>query len=667
MTHLFHDLLGLAIATPIAAAILVLPGFGLAAVLERVGLAIETDAQRIGWALLLAVTLPPAIDAPLLRIGGIEAVLALHGVAALASLPALARLRVEVPRWTVAAVAIWWGLIALSFVDVDIDGKLHQSLLIYDLVKHAAVVETLAVEGLPLRDLFFARAEPAGYYYYFYIWGAAVRRLGGGDLVDARMAFAATAFWIGVAFPAVAWRLAREAGLIRRGRGVRFLAVAILLALPTGLDLPMMLGRAIFSGEVESQIEWGSDEIRFALTSAMWVPHHLSATIAAFTALVLLRRAETADPRTRAILVATTGVAFASTFGMSVWIMIGVVPVLVVMVLDDLRRGRVFLLAALAVAGVIALGLALPQILDLTRGRGGDGFPITLRVRAFSQLAQHDGEHALLSGLVLAVLLPLNYIVSFGVFGLGAAVHLTHHRAVGSPAVFQRRLIIAAAVAAIFAGFFASTIINNDLGWRVIWLAELPALVWTAAVMQSMPRPIRPSPAWVVMIAIGLAGQAWDLAGIRFIRLPWTGSSAWINGETADDHAQRAAWEWAARRLPRTAVLQHDPGREQRVFDFGLYGRQRVGVADGEANLFGASKAEVARRIAAVRPIFVEVLPVERIVAIARAEGIDHLVFSAQDPVWRLTGGPPAGLACVYRSSGMCIAPVGPETKGSSH
>ena len=47
-------------------------------------------------------------------------------------------------------------------------------------------------------------------------------------------------------------------------------------------------------------------------------------------------------------------------------------------------------------------------------------------------------------------------------------------------------LLIGFLTSLLIVSFVRSSIINNDLGWRIIWFAQFAAMIWTAAVVQSM-------------------------------------------------------------------------------------------------------------------------------------------------------------------------------------
>ncbi|MBC9033139.1 hypothetical protein IAG41_12135 [Sphingomonas sp. JC676] len=651
MTYFLQDLGGLALGTLLAPLLGLLPGFALLVFLERLGFGAGTPWQRMGWAGLLGLALLPALDALLVRFVGMSVTIGLHFVLAAIGGRAMLRARLDLRWGYVATLLIWWAAVAIAFVDFDHAGRLNQSIVIIDLVKHAAVVDAVARVGLPLQDPFFARDAAAGYYYFYYLWPAELHWLV--PAIDSRMAFAATLFWTGPVFPALLWRLGHAAKLIRPGRERRFLALCVALCFVTGPDLVLMLLRFLASGVIEPQVDSWNEEVRFAMTSLFWVPHHIAALIACWCGLLVLDEARGAAPRTRVALFVAAGIAFAATFGMSVWIMLTAAPILSIWALIELRRGDRFPLMALAVASGIALVVAAPQIVDLLHGRADTDMPVALTVRRF---LWWQPEIAGWLAIPLILILPLNYALEFGVFAAGAGLWLrTRMRSNG----MGRLLLVSAIAALLIAGFLRSTIINNDLGWRSIWFAQLPAMLWTATILQNMPRLLKPSLGFRLLVLVGVLGNVWDLVGMRVIRPPLFPTS-WpeLNAAPANDYSQRTAYGWARAHLPREWVLQHNAGLQHRLFAFGLYGSHRIAASDDEANLFGAGRREAWARIRALRPVFEEAIPAARRYSIARGEGIDALVFTDLDPVWKNVGHLPADISCLYRDAHVCIAAV---------
>ncbi|HVU30424.1 MAG TPA: hypothetical protein VHE36_08500, partial [Sphingomicrobium sp.] len=185
MHYFFNDLTGFALASLLAVLLVVLSGFALARLASSAGLFEDRGWTRATWGLLLGPTILPAADALLLRWTGFAGFLAPHVVLALiGARPALETVRRVPWRWW-TAVFLCWAIIAWANVDFDWNGRLYQSVIDIDAVKHSAVVAALANGGLPLHDPFFARPGIAGYYYYFYLEPALLDWLGG-RLIDSR-------------------------------------------------------------------------------------------------------------------------------------------------------------------------------------------------------------------------------------------------------------------------------------------------------------------------------------------------------------------------------------------------------------------------------------------------------------------------------------------------
>ncbi|WP_234831918.1 hypothetical protein [Sphingobium yanoikuyae] len=645
------DLASLLAGVGLGALWLLLPGAGLATLVERCGPDFGRGWPRLGWSLSLALTLLPAVDALLVRAGGIGMMLPLHAGLAILALRRPDILRPQRQGWRLAVpmVLLWFILIVIQFADyVTSDGMLNQSLLEFDLVKHAAVTSAIAHQGVPFADPFFARPGFAGYYYYFYLLPAAIH-WAGEPFVSARMAFAAAAFWTGIAVPALLWQISSEAGLITAERGRRFMRLTLLFCFVSGTDLLWMGYRYLWSGNLESRSDWWSTEVTFVLHSIVWVPHHIVALIAAWISMLLLVQARQLPKIGRYMIAVLAGLGIATCFGSSVWIMLTIAPVLAGWGLISLRKGDITIL----IAGMVALLAAIYQIHDLIVARHDNALPIALTIRPFTFILPREGSWALLHLLAL----PLNYAMEFGIFAWGSILY-RHTRKEWPRQPVQILLLASAMVSLLIASFLKSTIINNDLGWRSIWFAQLAAIIWTTASLHDQPRPIADRPfTFKLLLALGIAAVLWDIAGVRLIRPPYapTSPSHELFRLRSDNLDQRRIYEWAARHLPANAVIQHNPALFQRSFNFGLYGRQPTGVADKEANLFGASMDDVSLRIATIAPIFSRALPQAEIRRRAEASGVDYLMIAAVDPVWSAHKGPPPGLRCIHREPLACL------------
>ena len=650
MAFLVADLSGLSLGIVIGFGLILLPGLGVARILTRMGLETGRGWTRIAWGLILAFGVLPAVDALLVRALGLPAMVTFHSLLAIYGLADHRTLRPPMASPLLGAVLLWLFIVIFDSVDFLIAGKLNQSLLYIDLVKHAATTHAIVRDGLPFQDPFFARPGGVGYYYYYYLWSAAIE-WASALFVSPRMAFTASLFWAGLALPAALWCVAREAGLVRAGRERVFMGLVTLFCFVSGADLIMMALRFTATGVVDAQSDWWNTTVGFAVYSAIGVPHHLTAMIAAWVGLLLLVRAQALRGRRAALLSLMAGLAVATCFGSSVWVMLTITPVLGIWGAISLWRREPWL----TLAGTTALVASAFQIGDLLHFRHDTGFPVGVTVRAFTVLMPEGGWWNLLN----AALLPLNYCIEFGIFAWGT-ISWWGMRDRPAPTAMSRLLLASALCALVVATFLKSTILNNDLAWRSIWFVQFAAILWTAAVLQGPVVHLRDT-CWSVkaLLALGIAAVLWDVVGLRFIRPPYMVTrDGDLIAARADDDGQRAVYEWATLHLPTPAIIQHNPALHRRMFDFGLYGTHRTGVADREANLFGAPAADVAARIAMLKPIYIQALPAADMVRRARNAGVDYLIFTSSDPLWKSSGGPPAGLRCLYRQPSACLVSV---------
>jgi hypothetical protein len=298
-------------------------------------------------------------------------------------------------------------------------------------------------------------------------------------------------------------------------------------------------------------------------------------------------------------------------------------------------------------AGLVAVLLAAPHLHDLLADRQDQRFPIAVTIRAF-KMFDILVKARWIKAVGRTVLLPLNYGLEFGVMALGAILFLTRARAgaLWREANGVARLLILSAIAGLMLGtFLKSTIINNDLGWRVMLFPQTTFLVWTClALRDQIDRPTQRGRdkavvmTWSFLLLIGYLTTAYALFGLRFYSVLKTPCSIRCSAADPAIHRElRDAYAWLGRHTPPSEVVQQRPG-PYRVFDFGLYGRNRVGVADSQATLFGASGTAVKGRIAVLSPIFTTPMPATEAAVRARSQGVDILIAKATDPAWAARG-----------------------------
>lgn len=637
MNGTLSDACGVLFAALLGVPLVLLPGYALGTIAGVLDFRALPPGRRALCAALFGIALLPALDALLIQAAGVPAAALANAALGLAALrPVLRDLRGPLDRQALGLAALWLAIVAYALIDLDTGTALHQPLTVIDLVKHAALTRAIVEHGLPPVDPFFARPERAGYYYYFYTLTALVD-WAGGRLVDGRTAFAGLAAWTGIALLGLLDRLLAATGFAR-DVPPRLLRRAVLVLLPAGgLDILLTLLYRATSGFWLPIPEWLNEQNVNWPASLVWVPHHVAAALAGWLGLLALAEpADRAQPdrRAEAAGILTAGTAFAACAGLSVWVCLGtaVSAGLWLALFGFERRGRDA--ARLVAAGLIGLAVAAPYLLSVLANRSDAGSPIQFGIRRFGPLERLFDEPTL--GLLEVVLLPVNYYVALGVLAAGALSFwrlVPRHEAHACEA--GRLLTLCTAVSLLLGGFLRSAIINNDLGTRVVLLAQVATFVWTAVALTRLaagPRLTFARPLGALLI-LGYATTLYGFAGLRAYPAAHHPKVAFVNVYPEIDRTLRAAYGWAGTHLPRDLVLQAAPSAP-RVFDFGLYGVQPVAVADREARLFGAAPQAVAARLAAVAPIFDANLTGAEVRRRAVEAGIGALVVTAADAPW---------------------------------
>ena len=640
MNYTFVDLGRLLVATALALGTILLPGVAIADTAD----VLHFRAQR-RWAIALVagLTLLPALESTVAKYMGLDAALALALALAVAGLVSVVR-RSPHPRVCTPALIIagaWLAVVAFETVDFDTGEALHQSFTVIDMVKHAATVQAIVDTGAPPTDAFFARGGTSGYYYFFYTLGAVIVKLAPG-LVDARAAIGALMVLVGPALHGLVVVLLERTGYVE-GRGARSLRLTVLLLLlVSGLDLLPIAWLGLSSGHWVPQLDMWNEAVVSFTDALLWVPHHVTGVLAAWLGFLSLSEAiaerERGGPLEGA-RIAVASVAFVSSAGMSVWTTLVAVLAALLWYGTVWRARRWHAVRVLSLSGALTLLLGSPHVLDVM-ARADLGAPLALTVRAFDQWDVRVAEPALrLVGRLL--LLPLNYSLELGMFMLGAVLFwIRRARGEARTNEVARLLTLYAAAGFFFATFTRSTVLLNDIAWRAPMGLQLAMLVWTAAVLQQLRRTETSAAGWglralSVLAVLGFSTTLYGVVAQRaYVRMPVVPWASYVNAHPETDRALREAYEWMGRALPASTVTQHNPA-PPRVFDFGLYGKNRVGVADRQASLYGASKREVEARVQRLEPLFTQTLAPSEVRRRADEHRVEQLIVTEHDAPWQ--------------------------------
>jgi hypothetical protein len=324
-----------------------------------------------------------------------------------------------------------------------------------------AIIDEIVRLGLPPGNPFFGAAEAAPGLPYYYLWHFSAALL-------AEMTGAGG--W--AADIALTWFTAFGSLLLMMGLAVRLagrqLAAPLVLALSLAGSLgpvlrfaftPHFLGRAL--SEYKAPEAW--------TFQATWVPQHLASASCVVLAMLILSRLSWS-------MVPLLAIVVAAGFESSVWVGgivfgAGALAIVVVMLLHaEGTHGRIDLLSRVGAASVLTVAIAYPLLHEELVGTAARHLGIPIAFHPYEVLGPlvTDPARRLLDlpaywGILLVFALPAIYPAG-AVAMLGKFANRDR-----SP---ERQLIVTLSLLAV-ASFcipwpLASTIANNDLGWRAV-------------------------------------------------------------------------------------------------------------------------------------------------------------------------------------------------------
>ncbi len=507
------------------------------------------SAPLLGWAIHSALALP------LFRLIGLTALnVRIVGLLALAfAITAFLR-NVNSPKSTAGRqtlspwVVIPAALLALAaLVAILPKNAVDGVVLGAPIFDHAkiAIVDEMVRAGLPPANPYFSQVATADRLAYYYLWHFSAAQLA---LAFGMSGWEADAALTG--FSAFA-SLLLMAGLAAWFSGRSYAAAWVLLLTATGSLRPVLSGFAY--DQPLSPVLSAKPGLSNWLYQVTWAPQHVtgaSCAILAFALIIRLAR------RPQALLVAVLGLVVAAGVGSSIWVggitfaVAAPAVGLVAFTRCDPQMRTAFMLRC-AAAAVFALALATPLLLDqfaATAARDG-GYPIALRpYSVLGTLFPQDLRRLLDLPAYWLVLLPLEFPALILV-GSAALVCFARSRNLDPARSSFARAMAAAILACLsVAWLFASTIGNNDLGWRAILPALMILIVFSAAMISCWLAQRR----W---FALALAAAAY-LGGLPYgLLLMRDNALGYQNAASAAFAETPAMWE---------AVRRH-AGRDDRV------------------------------------------------------------------------------------------------------
>ena len=433
-------------------------------------------APTLGWAVVSVVALPILIIVGWSR----TSVTTLCGVAIIGGATAILRGRSRtdsgpsLPIWVYVAGGFFAILPALGLWPKLSDGGLVLADPLFDHSK-IAIIDDIVRLGLPPGNPFYGGAEATPGLVYYYLWhfsAAILAKLVGASGWEADIAltwftaFASLSLMTGLAVAISGRRLAAPLTLLLNLAAS--LGIILRLVLPSDL-----LGRLL--SQVQAPNSW--------IFQATWVPQHLASAGCAVLAVLILWRLSWS-------LVPLLAIVVAAGFESSAWVggvVFGAGALAVgaaLLIYGRSGQKRVELIVQAGAAALLALVLTYPFLRDeyLATAARQVGSPIVFHpYEVLGPLIPQSLRRVLdlpaYWVILLTVALPAIYPAGVAAMVGGAAD--------GDTVSGERRLIIPLALlsAASFGipWLFASTIANNDLGWRGVLPGILILTIFAAA------------------------------------------------------------------------------------------------------------------------------------------------------------------------------------------
>jgi len=637
------------------------PGYAAGWLLDLFDFRRRTAGFRATLSLPLSIALCPIISYLLARHLGFGAVWGFYGLAAAVSLGLivgdLIRGNLRRPFWPegsrafAAVVCIWLVVALMSLIDLQMGDRLYYPASVVDYAVRSAFVQSISVTGVPPANPFFYPAHPVTlrYHYFWLLMCSPVERASG---VTARQTLIGGTFWAGMAVLAL---LAAYLRLYAPGTSPlrrRLLVGAALLAI-TGLDIVPSLFFWFLYGRgwvpfAQPGVELWNEHVEWFLSTTISTPHAMTALVSCFMAFLLLSHAAGARR-----YIVPAALALASAAGQSVYVALVFALFLGIWTAITLWKRWYRELTALCLAGAASVVLAHSYLSDLA-GPGTGESPVQFTVREFSLAALIRTGHLPAIWrriLVNGTMLPLNYLLEFGLFFLVARYQWRQHRASGRPlSRNELALAIMALTSTLACTFLRSGVIgNNDLGWRGFLIAQFVLVLWAVDIFGDRERlaflTAHQRQLLCVFFALGFAGTVTDIAIIRFYPLmcdrgivpplEWMQTSGGDTGRLT--YAARSAYEWLQHATPPSATVQSDLNGYQDTLGMTYSDRPTVASTVECLTGFGGDPGECRPVVSRLQQLF----PHD---GGAAASGIQDacdnlalsvLVAKSSDPAWR--------------------------------
>lgn len=503
MNFTFQDIFGIFLALILYPFVFVFPGYVVGWFLNLFNFRFRTSLVQTVMAMTISVSIVPAALFLVYRYTSSSIVISILAVLFILSVylyiksykPPLSGNPYQ--RLAFIFIFFWIILSTLTLVDLQINQRLYFSSNAYDLTTRVSVVDAITRSGVPPVNPSYYPGQPVllnSLYYYWYIPVSIIDQMGGG-LVNAYQAMIASITWAGILLFATLATYLRVRDNLSSQNAWKKSFIGIQLFAIGGLDIIMVfiimssfyfrLGELPFQGQLEG---WNMPIMSW-MNALAWVPHHLAAALACVTTLLIAKEQINAGFTKGVILSLVAGLAFASAFGLSVWVMFVFAIFWLVWGVSFVFTKNYQQIAFMILSGVFAIIFVSPFILGIFSDGGvstsGGGLPIAFYIRPFMLTSLLTGLPAFVSSILNFVLLPMNYLFELGFFFLMAILWFEeiYKRTKEPGVIYKAELILVVVITVVLSFVYSNIIVINDLGIRGWLPIQFILVVWSADVI----------------------------------------------------------------------------------------------------------------------------------------------------------------------------------------